>query len=127
MRMENSMVLSYLLPFPVHFIKKEQHLFSIRYLPWLKEKGIYIGTLKMSYTIFGKLNTKDDFILNNHILLLGIPLVCIYSSRNSKCQNTGFFKSLCPFLNRGKNIALQTGGYLKPCKSIINVCTNLAQ
>lgn len=33
------------------------------------------------------------------------------------------FKSSCPFFNRGKNISLQIGGSVKPCKLIISVCT----
>ena len=44
------------------------------------------------------------------------------------CQASELYTSECfkisrPLLNRGKNIALQTGRSVKPCKLMISVCT----
>ena len=51
-------------------------------LSWLKDNDIYIETLKEWDISFGKFDTKGDFILINHILLLG--KYYIYSR---KCQS----------------------------------------
>ena len=50
---------------------------------WLKDNDIYIETLKEWDIIFEKVDIKDNFILINHLLLLG--KYCIYSK---KCQNS---------------------------------------
>ena len=51
-------------------------------LSWLKDNDICIEMLNETDLIFGKLEIKEDFILINHILLLG---KYIYSE---KCQNS---------------------------------------
>ena len=51
-------------------------------LSWLKDNDIYIETLKEWDIIFGKFDIKDNFILINHILLLGK-----YHIYSRKCQS----------------------------------------
>ena len=51
-------------------------------LSWLRDNNIYVGTLTETDLIFGKFDVNEDFILINHILLLG--KYYIYSR---KCMN----------------------------------------
>ena len=51
-------------------------------MSWLRKNDIDVGELKEADLIFGKFDIQDDFILINHILLLG--KYYIYSR---KCQN----------------------------------------
>ena len=50
-------------------------------LSWLRDNNIIVGNLKEEDIIFGKFDVGDDFLLVNHILLLG--KYYIYSQ---KCQ-----------------------------------------
>ena len=68
-------------------------------LSWLKDNDICIEMLNETDLIFGKLEIKEDFILINHILLLG--KYYIYSK---KCQNSlptiqGFIARIRTVLN----------------------------
>ena len=40
-------------------------------LSWLRDNGIHIDTLKETDLIFGKFDSADDFVIINHMLLLG--------------------------------------------------------
>ena len=40
-------------------------------LSWLRDNGIRIDILKETDLIFGKFDSVDDFIIINHMLLLG--------------------------------------------------------
>ena len=40
-------------------------------LSWLRDNNVFVGTIDESDLIFGKFNIVNDFILINHILLLG--------------------------------------------------------
>ena len=52
-------------------------------LSWLRDNNVLVGTMDESDLIFGKFNIVNDFILINHILLLG--KYYIYSRR---CLNS---------------------------------------
>ena len=67
-------------------------------LSWLRGNGIQINTLKETDLIFGKFDNTDDFILINHMLLLG--KFYLYSSR---CQKSGL-PNLSAFIARTKRI-----------------------
>ena len=67
-------------------------------LSWLRGNGIQINTLKETDLIFGKFDNTDDFILINHMLLLG--KIYLYSSR---CQKIGL-PNLSAFIARTKRI-----------------------
>ena len=51
------------------------------WLSWLRDNNIIVENLKEEDIIFGKFDVGDDFLLVNHILLLG--KYYIYSQ---KCQ-----------------------------------------
>ena len=67
-------------------------------MSWLRGNGIQINTLKETDLIFGKFDNTDDFILINHMLLLG--KFYLYSSR---CQKIGL-PNLSAFIARTKHI-----------------------
>ena len=67
-------------------------------LSWLRGNGIQINTLKETDLIFGKFDNTEDFILINHMLLLG--KFYLYSSR---CQKIGL-PNLSAFIARTKRI-----------------------
>lgn len=66
-------------------------------LSWLRDNGIRIDTLKETDLIFGKFDSVDDFIIINHMLLLG--KYYIYSMR---CQKN--LPNLSGFIARTRRI-----------------------
>ena len=66
-------------------------------LSWLRDNGIRIDTLKEADLIFGKFDSVDDFIIINHMLLLG--KYYIYSMR---CQKN--LSNLSGFIARTRRI-----------------------
>ena len=66
-------------------------------LPWLRDDGIRIDILKETDLIFGKFDSVDDFIIINHMLLLG--KYYIYSMR---CQKK--LPNLSGFIARTRHI-----------------------
>ena len=88
-------------------IESIEHLFSSckvasdfwkHLLSWLRGNGIQINTLKETDLIFGKFDNTDDFILINHMLLLG--KFYLYSSRGKKIG----LSNLSAFIARTKRI-----------------------
>ena len=63
------------------FSWKISSVFWKHVLSWLRDKNIVVENLKEEDIIFGKFDVGDDFLLVNHILLLG--KYYIYSQ---KCQ-----------------------------------------
>ena len=66
-------------------------------LSWLRDNGIRIDILKETDLIFGKFDSADDFIIINHMLLLG--KYYIYSMR---CQKN--LPNLSGFITRTRHI-----------------------
>ena len=75
-------------------------------LPWLRDNNVLVGTIDESDLILGKFNIVNDFILINHILLLGKYYIycrrCLYSLPTRK----GFIEGT----KRVHNIELHISG-----------------
>ena len=92
-------------------------------LSWLRDNNVLVGTMDESDLIFGKFNIVNDFILINHILLLG--KYYIYSRRclNSVPTLRGFIaRTRCVYnielhIAREKNKLL---AHFKKWKKLIN-------
>jgi len=52
-------------------------------LSWLRDNNVFVGTIDESYLILGKFDIANDFILINHILLLGKHYIY-----NRRCLNS---------------------------------------
>ena len=63
------------------FSRKISSVFWKHVLSWLRDNNVIVENLKEEDIIFGKFDVGDDFLLVNHILLLG--KYYIYSQ---KCQ-----------------------------------------
>ena len=79
------------------FPAKHPPFFWKHVLSWLRDNNIIVGNLKEEDIIFGKFDVGDDFLLVNHILLLG--KYYIYSQ---KCQKG--MPSLQGFIARTRRV-----------------------
>ena len=65
------------------------------WLSWLRDNNIIVENLKEEDIIFGKFDVGDDFLLVNHILLLGN-----YYIYSQKCHDQTGMPSLQGFIAR---------------------------
>ena len=102
----------------------EHLLFSCKIssvLSWLRDNNIIVENLKEEDIIFGKFDVGDDFLLVNHILLLG--KYYIYSQ---KCQK-GMLSLIKRFIAKTRhvyNIARKRGTlnkHLSKWEKLINI------
>ena len=63
-------------------------------LSWLRKNDIDVGELKEADLIFGKFDIQDDFILINHILLLGKYYIYSRKCQNAKPSLKGFIAKM---------------------------------
>ena len=85
-------------PSSIHFFPAKYPLFFWKHvLSWLRDNNIIVENLKEEDIIFGKFDVGDDFLLVNHILLLG--KYYIYSQ---KCQKG--MPSLQGFIARTRRV-----------------------
>ena len=110
------------------FSCKESCEFWKHVLSWLRKNDIDVGELKEADLIFGNFDIQDDFILINHILLLG--KYYIYSR---KCQNAKpSLKCFIAKMKRIYSIELHIARkgeklffHLKKWKKLISVVANV--
>ena len=81
----------------LYFFPAKYPVFWKHVLSWLRDNNIIVENLKEEDIIFGKFDVGDDFLLVNHILLLG--KYYIYSR---KCQKG--MPSLQGFIARTRHV-----------------------
>ena len=59
-------------------------------LSWLRDNDVFVETINESDVIFGKFDTVEDYILINHILLLGKYYIYCRKCHNSVPSTRGF-------------------------------------
>ena len=52
-------------------------------MPWLRDNDVHVGIINESDVIFGKFDVAEDYILINHILLLGKYYIYYRECHNS--------------------------------------------
>ncbi len=67
-------------------------------MSWLRDNDVHVGIINEPVIIFGKFDIAEDYILINHILLLG--KYYIYSR---KCQNS--LPTLRGFIARARRVS----------------------
>ena len=74
-------------------------------LSWVINNNVFVGTLNESDLIFGKFRIVNDFILINHIFLLGKHYIYCRSCLNSVPTLKGFIERARSVCNIELNIA----------------------
>ena len=67
------------------FSCKISSVFWKHVLFWLRDINIIVENLKEGDIIFGKFDVGDDFLLVNHILLLGIKVLYLFTKMSKGC------------------------------------------
>ena len=96
-------------------------------LSWLRDNDVHVGIVTEPDIIFGKFDVAEDYILNNHILLLGK-----YYLYSRKCQNSlPTFRGFIARTKRVSNIELHIAReknklffHFQKWEKLINVLNN---
>ena len=109
------------------FSCKESCEFWKHVLSWLRKNDIDVGELKEADLIFGKFDIQDDFILINHILLLGKYYIYSRKYQNAKPSLKGFIAKMKRIYSIELHIARKGDKlifHLKKWKKLISVVAN---
>ena len=96
-------------------------------LSWLRKNDIDVGELKEADLIFRKFDIQDDFILINHILLLGKYYIYSRKCQIAKPSLKGFIAKTKPIYSIELHIARKGDKlifHLKKWKKLISVVAN---
>ena len=96
-------------------------------MSWLRDNDVHVGIVKEPDIIFGKFDVAEDYILINHILLLGE-----YYLYSRKCQNSlPTFRRFVARTKRVSNIELHIAReknkllfHFQKWEKLINVLNN---
>ena len=103
------------------------HEFWKHVLSWLRKNDIDVGGLKEADLIFGKFDIQDDFILINHILLLGKYYIYSQKCQNAKPSLKGFIAKMKRIYSIELHIARKgdkLSFHLKKWNKLISVVAN---
>ena len=96
-------------------------------MSWLRKNDIDVGELKEADLIFGKFDIQDDFILINHILLLGKYYIYSQKCQNAKPSFKGFIAKMKRIYSIELHIARKgdkLSFHLKKWNKLISVVAN---
>ena len=96
-------------------------------MSWLQKNDREVGELQEADLIFGKFDIQDDFILINHILLLGKYYIYSRKCQNAKPLLKGFIAKMKQIYSIKHHMARKgdkLNFHLKKWKKLISVVAN---